>query len=609
MKESTKYYKKQLDDKNIKKEKRINKIIEILKEMLKLYLIFLLVYYIQSILTESSTMILIKNADNIIKLHGIKNLIIALIKLNITNSKYYISIILLFAITLIIYAITNRKKLSIIFTISFFYIYSMINYIITQLRGSSITLYDILSIETALNVANNTRIDIDSKMIIATYIFLITILIAIYLYQNCGKIKKKIRIVLLVSSLMAIILIINLPPIKKIRVWDTQKSYNENGVVITLLKMATNIKYKEPDDYDKEEVKAILENYNLEDGNYYADTNILVVMNESFTDFTNNKNLEISEDNIPFFHALQKEDNTISGVMYSEGYGAETANVEYEFLTQNTVAFMPKGAIPYQQYIRKKTSSIVTRLKELNYTTYGMHLWKKGGYNRETIYRLLDFDYSKFKEDYNDLNYTVNDYTTDESSYSKVKEIFQNKTKDEKIFLFNLTMQNHSPYTEIDINQPNYATEEKLNVYLQMQNYSDRALEDLIKYLKKYDEKVILLFFGDHQPSVGIDILKNDEANKWKVPYLIWANYDIEEKDYGEISTNYLQSILLEVANLPKDAYTNYMTELRKEIPVITSHYYIDSNGKKYQLDDENSPYYLKLKEYEKISYYRLKDY
>ena len=56
-----------------------------------------------------------------------------------------------------------------------------------------------------------------------------------------------------------------------------------------------------------------------------------------------------------------------SGKMHSSQYGGGTANVEYEFLTQNSTAFLPVGAMPYQQYIKKNTSSIVAHMNSLNY--------------------------------------------------------------------------------------------------------------------------------------------------------------------------------------------------------------------------------------------------
>lgn len=201
-----------------------------------------------------------------------------------------------------------------------------------------------------------------------------------------------------------------------------------------------------------------------------------------------------------------------------------------------------------------------------------------------------------------------NEYTTDRSFYSKIIDILETKPKEEKIFSFNVTVQNHIPYDRLDENAKTYHDNENMNIYLQMENNSDLALAELISYLKEYDEKIVLLFFGDHQPNTEMDEIIEDEENKYKVPYLIWANYDIEEINYGDTSANYLQSILMGIAKLWTEEYTNYMSELRNKIPVLTANYYIGDNGEKYNLDDINSPYYEKIKEYEKIVYYQIFD-
>ncbi len=524
------------------------------------------------------------------------------------NYIYWYSLAVLAIIYLIFYSITNRKKTSLILLTAIIYIYSLINYIVTDIRGSAVTLCDVLSIKTALNVFSGMSFTVSKNLIIGTILIIVIIIMIITLPRKDKKIGIKKRLLIGFLSIMAIILIAHSNYVTGMSIWNMNYTYTDNGVIMTLVKLATNLNVKKPEGYNKEEVEKILEEYQT-DNNYDIediDVNIVVVMNESFTDYAQNSNVEITEDNIPYFHQLQNEENVITGIMHSDAFGGYTANIEYEFLTQNTVAFLPVGSTVYQQYITTNIRSIVSRMQELNYTTYGIHLWNGSGYRRFAVYKFLGFDYYKFKEDYDDLEYLTNDYTTDKSSYEKIMEILNNKSSDEKIFSFNVTVQNHKPYDRFGEEAINYSENEMMNIYLQTEHKSDMALEELIEYLKDYDEKVILLFFGDHQPNVEIDEINDDEENKYKVPYLIWANYDIEEKEVGDTSANYLQSILMETLGLPKDEYTNYIAELREQIPVLTVNYYIGNNGEKYQLDDITSPYYEKIQEYRKIVYYQI---
>jgi len=81
-----------------------------------------------------------------------------------------------------------------------------------------------------------------------------------------------------------------------------------------------------------------------------------------------------------------------------------------------------------------------------------------------------------------------------------------------------------------------------------------------------------------------------------------------EEKKDIEVSTNYLQSLLFETANLPMNSYTKYISDFREDIPVITSQYYKDRDGNLYKIDDRESPYYDRIQEYNRIVYYQMFD-
>ena len=122
------------------------------------------------------------------------------------------------------------------------------------------------------------------------------------------------------------------------------------------------------------------------------------------------------------------------------------------------------------------------------------------------------------------------------------------------------------------------------------------------------------MFFGDHQPNLNQKDLYSLTGNYGEnsasqvVPFFIWANYNIEKKDNIDTSANYLESLLLDAANMPKDSYTKYIEDLRSELPVITNHYYIGNDGDLYEIDDNSSPYFDKLQEYWKVIYYNMFD-
>ena len=126
--------------------------------------------------------------------------------------------------------------------------------------------------------------------------------------------------------------------------------------------------------------------------------------------------------------------------------------------------------------------------------------------------------------------------------------------------------------------------------------------------LEKEEEKVILVFFGDHQPNIGALEVDTEESNAYKVPYFIWANYDtgVEPKREQNTSANFLQSKLMEIAGLPKTGYMQYLLELQESLPVICAKFYQDATGTMYRADDKTSEYQAKKEEYHKLVYYKM---
>ena len=533
--------------------------------------------------------------------------------------KFIYNFLIFIFFYIFISGITNRKiscTIVSVFTLGF----GVLNYIVKQIRGAAITVSDIFSIRTALNVAKGIKIDIDLILIVSIILFIIINLILWIFIKFRNKQKTRARIIKIFIGIIGIIVLcikidkINLLS-EETEIFNINSEYNKLGANVTLMKMIKDLNVSKPKNYNKNKIEGILEQYtdDIREKNENL-PNVIVVINESFADLQSVYNFEdISEDNIKYFHELIGEENVVSGIMHSSWYGYGTANVEYEFLTQNTTAFLPKGSVPYQQYITKEVKeSMVEYMNKLNYNTYGIHPYYETGYNRFKIYNLLKFKNVVFLYDMPNITGSLNMFPSDASTYSYWYNIMNEKENTEKNFTFIMTVQNHVPYNNIDRNRVKYSEDKQLNSYMQGEEESDEALKELIEFIKNYNENTILLFFGDHQPSLNIlnngDIDSNysKEEEKYIIPFIIFANFDIEEQSNIEISTNYLQSLLLDVANMPKTSYAKYVSKLREEIPVITAQYYKDKDGNLYNVQDKESPYYNKIQEYWQIIYYKM---
>jgi len=150
--------------------------------------------------------------------------------------------------------------------------------------------------------------------------------------------------------------------------------------------------------------------------------------------------------------------------------------------------------------------------------------------------------------------------------------------------------------------------------YLSIMKASDMALKELITYFQDVDEPTMIVFFGDHQPSVEtafieelmgkpLNALNMEEVQKrYKVPFFIWANYNIKEAYYENISVNYLSTLAMEVAGVELPEYNQYLSRLYQQVPMLNALGYADANGEYHYFSEENelTPY---LNGYELVQY------
>lgn len=520
------------------------------------------------------------------------------------------TIVIWIALYLIIKGITGKTKLSLGIVVGVETAFDIINYIVRTARGSAIALSDISAIRTALSVSGNLKLSFDLKFIIGIDILALIIILMIIFRKKFieAKLKWQIRVLEIVFGIIFILYILNSGIYDRWSLWDMNDIYREAGTPISILRMIKNIKVKPPEGYNTVQASKILNKYeNLEKANTDDDPNIIVIINESFCDYYNLYK-KGTENPIPFFTQLSKGENVVSGVSYSSEYGGKTSNVEYEFLTQNVTGILQDNSYVFQQYIDKNVkSSIVENLKKQGYKTSGMHPWYNYAYSRNKVYKLFGFDSTKFKDDMVGLQRNFNNqFFDDRSTYEQLLNEINQKKKDEKVFEYVLTVQNHVSYIKEDPTQKKYSDLLPENVYMQLLHESDEAFKQLIDEIKKKDEKYIVLMFGDHQPNVTEKPSSVKYKKEFETPFVIWANYDIPEQ-YGVVtSTVYLQNYLLKAAGVKLSAMNNYMEELKKYFPILTKNFYVDKTGKIYERNEKTEQNYEKLHEYYILDYYRI---
>lgn len=513
-----------------------------------------------------------------------------------------LNLILYSIFLLVIYIISNRATFSIIFTSIFFYIISIANYFVLSFRGRAIFPNDITAITTALNVSNEYNYKIDNNIYFITVILFVWIIINIKykIEDHERKYHLKNKLTLSLISIAIIILIFATSFLSKLNINIVQWYGNStNGFLLNFTLEVKNNSIQKPKNYSEDTLKKVNKDiYSSPSSESDIKPNIIAIMNESFSDLQVLGDLETNQDYMPFINSLS--DNTIKGYALASVHGGGTANSEFEFLTGNSMAFLPREAISYQNYINTQTDSLVSIVKAQGYTPIAVHPYLKTSWNRSSVYENLGFNQFLTINDISDQEY-FGPYIGDSCNYKNLIKLYENKKSDEKLFIFNVTMQNHSPYsTEFRDDYTIYLTGKCENKFPQANEYlsriyeSDRAFEELINYFSNVDEPTIILMFGDHQPNLGdsfdeailnksLEELSLEELQKkYTVPFIIWANYDIPEKNIECTSLNYLSNYLLDCTSLKKSAYFNFLSNLEKEVPAINAFGYKSNTNNSY---------------------------
>jgi len=507
---------------------------------------------------------------------------------------------------LCVWLILGRRTLSAGVTACLFLLVGMANRYVIRFRGRTIFPGDLETLATAINVAGGYEYTLDSTQVVCLIVMAVYLTALMLLPRRKGRKcpPKRVWIPLAAVALLYSAVFFHTGFLARMEVEPSMWTTRDNGFILNYAVCLRYSRVEVPEGYDDGTVTAIA-------AQFPSDTvaakpaaiaaaakpvNLIVVMNEAFSDLADVADLETNQDWMPFYRSLTE--NAVKGTAYSSVFGGTTANAEYEFLTGNTTAFLPEGTVPYQLYVKDGAPSLVAQMKALNYECVAMHPFHASGWNRRAVYSSFGFDRILFKDDFNNLTY-MRTYATDQSNYENVIQIFEEKEEGRPLFVFNVTMQNHSAYNAAwkGLEKSVWLTGAwegrfgTVNQYLSLIKESDNALRGLIEYFSDVEEPTMILLFGDHQPQVATnfytqvlggsfeDLDAATAQKRQKVPFLIWANYDIKEEEGIELSMNYLSALLVETANLPATGYQRFLSALREQVPVVSSVGYMDGDG------------------------------
>lgn len=326
--------------------------------------------------------------------------------------------------------------------------------------------------------------------------------------------------------------------------------------------------------------------------------NIIFVQLESYFDPTEVEWLQFSEDPIPNLRRLSQEYS--SGYFKAPSVGAGTANTEFEVLTGMSMRFFGPGEYPYKTYAKYNVlESAATALKSIGYGAEALH--NNGGnfYSRALVYNDMGFDHYTSKEFMNILQLTAKGWATDDVLIPHIIDSLN--TTEGTDFVMTISVQGHGDYpTERVLDNPRilvsgaedegrmYAWEYYVNMVYEM----DKFAGDLVAAMEERGEPTVIVFYGDHLPTMGLQAKDVKSKYLYNTNYVIWDNIGLEKKD-GNYAAYQIMAEVLDRLDIHAGTVFNYHQQRKS-----TKNYLSDLEllqydilyGEQYVYEDSGNP-------------------
>ncbi|EEG52040.1 arylsulfatase [[Clostridium] asparagiforme DSM 15981] len=549
----------------------------------------------------------------------------------------------IYVLYLAAFAVCGRTRIAVPLVSVSLYLISLAEAFVVAFRGRPIMFWDVFALRTAMSVSGNYSFVITRAMKLA---FLGLLAVNLLAWVLPLRVKGRKQRLLFAGGSAGLAVGFGLwffgylAPAwgLGINMWAVNETYQEYGYVLST---AVSFRYavkKKPEGYSQARIRQIYEEIIGEDEELLASNgdvgmnaegditpvNIICIMNESLADLKTAGDFETNREYFPFLNSL--EENAVRGSLCVPVFGSMTSNTEFEFLTGDSMALLPSNCIAYQFYIHPGTYGLTSTLKDQGYRPVVVHPYPRENWNRDESYRNMGFDDFLDIEDFEGSG-ELRNYVSDRANYEKLIELVEAKENpSDRLFLFNVTMQNHGGYESAyeNFDQEIWLTGDlegkypKTDQFLSLMKASDDALEYLIGYFEQSGEPTMIVMFGDHQPSVEdgfFDEIAGQPSEQvpdsqrimwYETPFLIWTNYEMKSEDKGSMGAVYLSSEVLKRAGLSMTPFNRFMLEMEEQLPVIHPLGCYDREGNYYTWEavaGEQSPYRKLMSDYQCLVY------
>lgn len=466
-------------------------------------------------------------------------------------------------------------------------------------NGNHLIMTDMKLARSLKSLTSFAYIKITPRLILYLAICVAFILVAYWFNPRFNiRVKLPKRLVPGLACLIACVMIVTVPAVSKpvyaLFQLDTKaadntfilnEKFENNGFLAFFMQTGSenlSNKLEEPEEY-QEDSSDLIDQYLAEevpdlDFDGGVNPNVIEIMSESFADFRAfSKELEeLGYTGLDQYYAGLDEaaSEGTEGTLIVPTYASYTVRTEFELLFGLPVKSINDPNMPQRMLLERQQPTVPSYYKSWGYSTAYVHPFQSSFYSRKRIYGQFNFDTMIFEDDFTVPVSTYGEYIDDNVVYNQIESLID--STDEPLYVHATTMQNHQPYTDGD-------SEDEFVNYLSRLQHSSDGLADFLDRLAEVDEPTIVLFVGDHFPSLRgddgiysqLNITSENCSTLYEQRYILWSNYDLNTSSLPEaaVSTFYAPYLVMELIDAPRDSFIQSMMNEMETEPVYSTNY------------------------------------
>lgn len=494
---------------------------------------------------------------------------------------------LIIMVTISVALLVKRRTFLITLISVIWLILGTVNMVLLNVRVTPFNASDLRLLDAARSIIDKYFNVFTITLVIIAFIIIVCLISILFIKGS--KIEYKINywkntvIIGVIFVICVVMLNISIDTgIMALKFTNLTTAYYEYGFVYCFGNGLVNTGVKKPKDYSQNKIDEILEQIKSEqddnpvpihpDDNTRpkATPNIIFLQLESFFDINKVKNIDFSEDPIPYFNSLKEQYPSGYLNVFNVGYG--TCNTEFEIMTGMNLDDFGPGEVPYKTVLQKTTcESMAYNLKEYGYSTHAIHNNDGTFYSRKWVFENLGYDTFTSIEYMHVMEFTPMDWSKDKFLTEEIlKAICSTEEPD---YIYTISVQGHGSYPSTGkIENPvvtvsNISDEGRKNAieyYANQIREMDEFIKELTVELSELEEDVILVMYGDHLPGLGFSEEDLENGSLYQTEYIIWNNMNLPVEN-EDLETYQLSAKVMELLGMNSGVINKYHQNYRND--------------------------------------------